>query len=759
MKYFYIAFFYSFFSINYYKRFFPLIILLCFINPSFPQSIDGDSWKWQYPKPQGNTLRDIYVFNQNTAIAVGDFGTVIKTANGGTNWDVQHHVGGTDVGLNCVHFIDELNGWAVGGNVLLKTGDGGKTWYQLKTDTTLGYNSVYFIDADTGFVFGEDGIILRTTNGGISWDTHSIDDYIGLYLDVFRFNAVMFVDKQTGFLIGYGYYGNEIYKTTDCGRTWQWNEQIIMPKIYTDLKDINFIDKNNGFIVSDAGIFLKTTDGGNSWQRDSIVLAGYSVFFTDTITGWVATWEGYILKTTDGGTNWTAINSNPITNNGLLKVRFYDQNYGWFIGGAGTIYRTTDAGNNWIDQRQKEYKFNSIYFINESIGWAVGDSAIILYTTDGGDNWQRQNYQDSIQLLSIYAINSQDVFAVGAFITGLSIFDRIGVIFKTTNSGETWAKQRIDSVYEFNSIAFINDSTGWMSGTSGILLKTTNKGNTWVKIVLDTSISKYKSALGKIQFVNQSIGWIGLSYLMGEQVYGSILKTTDGGNSWNVQNIPSLSSPSFYFVNEQSGWMIGDSIGISKTYKTTNGGANWTLSGSTYPDYSTNIFFNNEYIGWIAEYSYVNQKSSITRTTDGGNTWVSQNIPSSGLTDLLFLNENTGWATGQEGIFKTINGGVSGIKNICGYSPSIPKEIELYQNFPNPFNPSTIIEYRLTSRQQIKLQIFNILGQEISSLVNELQNEGSYKINWNPGKISSGVYFYRLTTPSQGIVKKMLFIR
>jgi hypothetical protein len=174
--------------------------------------------------------------------------------------------------------------------------------------------------------------------------------------------------------------------------------------------------------------------------------------------------------------------------------------------------------------------------------------------------------------------------------------------------------------------------------------------------------------------------------------------------------------------------------------------------------YNFSIFYSNENTGWIAGYNYSNQRS-IIKTTDGGNTWVGQDIPSQYVTNLYFLNENTGWATGEEGIFKTTNGGVSGIKNISGHSPSIPKEIELYQNYPNPFNPSTIIEYKLTKQQQVKLQIFNILGQKIALLVNEVQNAGSYKINWKPGMVTSGVYFYRLTTPSQGIVKKMLLIR
>ena len=727
-----------------YIAFFYLLTSITFISHTFAQTTNGNGWQWQYPKPQGNTLKDIFVFDKGTAIAVGDLGTVIKTTDGGNSWDVQHHAGGTDAGLNSVYFLDALNGWTVGGNVVLKTRDGGNTWLQVKTDTTLGYNSVYFVDADTGFVFGEDGIILRTTNGGSSWDTRSIDNYIGIYLDVFQFNAVTFLDKQTGFLVGYGYYGNEIYKTTDCGRTWQWNEQIIMPKIFTHLNDITFLDKSNGFIVGGQGVFLKTTDGGNSWLRDTVGGNGYSVFFTDTLTGWT-TGNGNILHTIDGGKNWTAVNSNQITNDALFKVRFSDQNYGWFVGGTGIIYITTDAGNNWIAQRQKAFEFSSIYFIDETTGWAVGDSGVVFSTTDSGISWNKLYQNDSLSLSSIYAIDNQNVFAVGLIRTKpWPSNDVATVILQTTNGGQTWIRPTFNSPVGLNSIVFINDSTGLISGNKGTILKTTDKGYTWNKISLYISVGN----LDRIQFINENIGWI-----------GSIIKTTDGGSSWTTQNIPSvLSFPSSYFVNEQIGWLVGDSYMGSNIYKTTNGGANWTPCGSTYSGYNFSIFFSNENTGWIGGYNNSNQRS-IIKTADGGNTWVGQDIPSKWVTDLYFLNENTGWATGGEGIFKTINGGVNGIKDISGHSPSIPKEIELYQNYPNPFNPSTIIEYRLAQRQQVNLQIFNILGQEIALLVDEIQNVGSYKINWKPGKVTSGVYFYRLTTPSQGVVKKMLLIR
>jgi len=741
-------------------------VLLFLVKESTAQTTNNNGWQWQYPKPQGNTLRDIFIFDKNTAIAVGDLGTVIKTIDGGSNWDVQHHAGGTDIDLYSVHFTDTLNGWAAGGiwftnkNVLLKTGNGGATWTEVKTDTTLPYNSVYFVDVDTGFVFGEDGIILRTTDGGNSWDTRSIDSYLGQYLDVFRFLAVTFIDKQTGFLVGGGYYGNEIYKTTDCGRSWQWNEQIITPKVYTGLFDISFINKDIGFIVGDVGVFLNTTDGGTTWKylnlwekyKKETYQYFYSTFFADTLKGWIVG-AGYILETTDGGENWTE-NETKVE---LLKVRLVTNNNtltdrsGWIVGGYGSIYRTIDTGENWVTQREEKYSFKSVYFLNENTGWAVGEKGVIFHSEDGGRNWFKQNQNDSLSFSSVYAIDNQNVFVVGSIIKGnWPAYTSDGIILRSSDAGQNWTRKTFDTLSVFNSIVFINDSTGWIAGSG--LLKTNDSGITWNKITSDTNLPTKE-----IQFINEEIGWG--SYTGG----GVLLKTVDGGKKWNKQLVDSsFSMYSFHFINTNMGWAVGDINQERKNiYSTKDGGEHWAPCSNTPISGYNSVHFFNDNVGWAAGgYRIDGQlKSSLIKTTDGGNTWTDQQGPSSGeLSKLYFINENTGWAVG-DGIFKTTTGGVSGIDDKPGSSSFIPKEIELYQNYPNPFNPSTFIEYRLNKSQHVKLQVFNILGKEIELLADQIQNAGYYRINWNPGKAASGVYFYRLTTATEVITKKMLLIR
>lgn len=733
--------------------------LFFFAAEATAQNTNSNGWRWQYPKPQGNTLRDIFVFDQNTAIAVGDLGTVIKTTDGGASWDVQHHAGGTDIDLYSVHFTDTLNGWAAGGiwytnkNVLVKTGDGGKTWIEVKTDTTLPYNSVYFVDVDTGFVFGEDGIVLRTTDGGSNWDTRSIDSYLGQYLDVFRFLAVTFTDKQTGFLVGAGYYGNEIYKTTDCGQTWMWDEGIITPKFYGSINDICFINKNNGFITGNMGFFAKTNDGGTTWQSLNLwekyqkdeYQYFYSTFFTDSLTGWIVGGDYYafILKTTDGGENWIEeVNNNDEMIHHFYKIRFSDRNNGWIMGQFGMIYKTTDAGENWISQRENNYHFNSIYFVNANTGWAVGNNGIILNTTDGGTNWFKQNKNDSLLLSSVYAIDNQNVFAVGAVIKGLSIFDRNGIVFRSNNGGHTWTRQTYDTLYGFNSIVFVNDSVGWISGINGTLLKTTDKGNKWNKLVLDKYFEN--APLGKIQFVNTALGRI--SFLWG----GTLLKTTDEGKNWSEQVVDTnLSMSSFYFVNTKMGWAVGSSNGNNNILRTTDGGNSWFPCGITPPGYNFSIQFINETTGWISGFVYdINRTSTIIKTTDSGNTWFDQKSPAKyegGLSGIFLLNENIGWAVG-DGIIKTTTGGVSGIKDKPNSAPTAPKEIELYQNYPNPFNPSTTISYQLSEFSHVTLEVYDILGGEIAEILNEEKSAGQHRVEFNANKynLSSGVYFLEM---------------
>ncbi|MBZ0204204.1 MAG: T9SS type A sorting domain-containing protein [Ignavibacteria bacterium] len=90
---------------------------------------------------------------------------------------------------------------------------------------------------------------------------------------------------------------------------------------------------------------------------------------------------------------------------------------------------------------------------------------------------------------------------------------------------------------------------------------------------------------------------------------------------------------------------------------------------------------------------------------------------------------------------------------------TIPKSYELSQNYPNPFNPSTTIEYSIPNNAEVTLKIYDILGKEVATLVNEFKSTGTYIVNWNASNYSSGPYFYRLTAGDYTQTKKMFLVK
>ena len=122
-------------------------------------------WTWLSPIPPGNSLRSVYFTDLNTGYAVGNYGTILKTSDGGDSWTVL--TSGTTHTLFSLTFTDNNTGYATGeSGILLKTTDGGNLWTKLSTGMTKNLLSIYFPSKNTGFIVGQNGIILKTTDAG-----------------------------------------------------------------------------------------------------------------------------------------------------------------------------------------------------------------------------------------------------------------------------------------------------------------------------------------------------------------------------------------------------------------------------------------------------------------------------------------------------------------------------------------------------------------------------------------------------------------
>jgi hypothetical protein len=251
------------------------------------------------------------------------------------------------------------------------------------------------------------------------------------------------------------------------------------------------------------------------------------------------------------------------------------------------------------------------------------------------------------------------------------------------------------------------------------------------------------------------------TYINGSEKYGVILKTTDGGLNWISQRTSDGHElNSVHFVDSNFGWIVGYNFDNfnSVILKTDDGGETWTNQSPNLDLWLISVHFVNNTKGYIC-----GNYGKVLTTTDGGENWIVQiSRTDNHLTQINFLDYQTGYMVGTEGtILKTTTGGATFIDEELTFSQ--PNSFLLSQNFPNPFNPSTTIRYEIPERSFVTIKIYDILGNEITTLVNEEKPAGSYEVEFNIssgiGNLVSGIYFYKLQSGDFVQTKKMVLIK
>lgn len=383
----------------------------------------------------------------------------------------------------------------------------------------------------------------------------------------------------------------------------------------------------------------------------------------------------------------------------------------------------------------------SLKFYDNNTGYHSGvlynSSTMNVYkTTNGGTNYTAQNSNYTAQrFMSIFMIHPDTVFISGNY----------GKIIRTVNGGNNWIPYVYsDTTVQFWGLFFVNSLTGFVCGSSGKILKTTNKGENWITLSTPTM-----TALDGIWFVNENTGYVG-----GANVF---LKTTDAGATW-VNKIGLFISPfetaeAVYFSDANTGYYCTNTSNC-RIVKTTNGGDNWTLIHSNEGiSAGWDMSFTNASTGYVCTGS-----GKVLKTTDAGLTWGIQNTPlTENLYTIHFPSVNTGYISSWSGkILKTTNGGLSFITKI---ENEIVKNYLLEQNFPNPFNPSTNIKFKLKEKGFTTLNIYNITGKCITALINQSLEKGSYEISFNANDYPSGIYFYTLESNGFKQTRKMILLK
>ncbi|MBS1494795.1 MAG: T9SS type A sorting domain-containing protein [Bacteroidetes bacterium] len=388
--------------------------------------------------------------------------------------------------------------------------------------------------------------------------------------------------------------------------------------------------------------------------------------------------------------------------------------------------------------------FYYVGFPDISKGYALR-AGQVFKTSNLGLSWQIYTFPRAL-FYTAYFLNKDTAYSVGS--TG-------GTLIRTYSGGTAW-----DSLYEFPadivSLKFFDVNTGFAGSYQGKVYKTTNKGVSWSMVLqviedLDTRIESF-------YFPNSSTGLACASTYISAGPFSSystrIYKTTDGGANWATNYLLNgIYITEMKFADENTGY--GSTL-FSGVVKTTNGGVNWSQ------------VYTSGQINCIEVLSASRVYIPGAVTTNGGATWQTQSLPESSffLRSICFVNINTGFIVGgripNDGstakILKTTDGGVIAVQQI---SSVVPDKYSLKQNYPNPFNPTTRINYELRNTNYVSLKVFDLLGKEVGTLVNEKQNAGSYAVDFNSAEFNlpSGIYFYTLNAGEFKETRKMILIK
>ncbi len=286
----------------------------------------------------------------------------------------------------------------------------GQTWYPQATNTTQVLEDVHFINDLEGWAVGAMGTIIHTADGGCTWVSQSL-------AITNKFNGVHFMDNQNGVAVGTG---GVIYRTFNGGNTWF---QIANPdpNLFI-LNSVHFANNVNGWAVGQGGTILRTTNGGVSWTQQTAPGSGGTLHSVHAFSGtlaWACGSSGYGIRTTNG-TTWSTMATGTA---GHLYTIFFPpgaNTTGWICGGGGRILQTTNGGATWTAQTSGvTTTLHSIVFDNILNGWSVGDGGILLNTTNGGASWTVQNSGTGSSLRGIdHGVNEK--WAVGASGTGIA---------------------------------------------------------------------------------------------------------------------------------------------------------------------------------------------------------------------------------------------------------------------------------------------------------------------------------------------------
>ena len=636
---------------------------------------------------------------------------IFLSTNNGTSWAC---IGLINTVVSSLATYDSKLFAGTNYGVFLST-DYGENW----TEANNGLSKTYvysLVVSDTNLFARTDEGIFLTTNNGANWTKVStaLTDYI--------LSLAVSLNKSGETNLYAGTYGNA-FLSTNNGISWTTISNGL-PIAYYAPVSLAVNDTNLFAATDEDGIFLSTNNGIN-WTKISNINIVLPLIVFDTNL-FASTLDGVFLST-NNGTSWTNIG---LTDTFVYTLASIGSN---LFAGTTTqgIFHSSNNGTSWTKTGLPNCIKTIIACGTKIFAGTNGNG--VFRSADNGTNWIDVSTGLMCPFVQSLAVSGNNLFVAAS-----GQFD-FGVFISNVN-GSNW--QVANTPFKDFSEMIKND-TNLFAGTSGGVFLSTNHGTSWIEVSTGLPDTCNVTALA-FSSTNLFAG-----------TKNGIFFSTNNGTNWIERN-NSLSNTCVTSLAVSGSNIFAATAG--GIFLSTNNGTSWTKTNFT----NTNLIS----ITLTGTNLFACTEDSIFISTNNGASWDEVN---SGLTNIKMIYN---LAVSGTNLFAGTNGGmwkrplsemITDVKGVL----ELPKEFVLYQNYPNPFNPTTIIKYsiptmvdaKIASSTIVELKVYNILGKEVATLVNEKKPTGIYEVTWNAANMSSGVYFYQLKSGSYSETKKMILLR
>jgi photosystem II stability/assembly factor-like uncharacterized protein len=586
-----------------------MLLLAAFAAPAGANVQVGSSgWQWGNPLPQGNTLRAMSFAGQ-TGYAAGDFGTLLKTTDGGTTWSGLPV--GTFQGLTIVQALDPSTVVAGGGCVARRSTDGGATFTaiaftQVESNCRAQLVDMSFVSATQGFLLLDDGSVFSTTDGGTQFALRTAVPGTRKAGGSAQPTSIAFTSATTGYAATSE---GKIFQTFNGGNSWT-----VVATGGPGINQLWFADPTHGFAVGQGGLFLRTGDGGGTWSPrslnadspnyTSIRCANAQLCILGTANG------AQLVRTTDAGDTPGSVIS-PSTDP-IYAAAFASPTRAVAAGANGTTVISDTGG---VTFTPVGGRLNGSYSAitagaQRGTAYAPGIAGAYATTRDGGKSWTAGSVPTSADLVDV---------SFPASSTGYAL-DRDGGLFATTNAGATWKTLGTGSTQRPLSIDAPQARIVLVAGPRGVR-RSTDGGETFspvsARAVAHASLNGLTAARG------------GATFAWGA---ATIALSTDRGATWRTIAKPGATAAArkrlrvrvaqVAFANAKAG-LLGDTRG--RVWRTVDGGRRWTLLRGVGTERISGMAVSSASTGYLVIPAFGARRGGyLLHTTDGGVTWQPQ---------------------------------------------------------------------------------------------------------------------------------------